>query len=145
MDKLKPFLHKFQTRFRDVDGLGHLNNAVYNSITENARCHMIHAAGLVKMGGVLDRSFPFTLARSEIDYLKPLFFPGEVRIEMMFTHLGVKSAILEFRILSDDGIAARGKQVIVWFDHHKQEAAPVPEWARKILEAILGPKDFYLT
>ena len=139
--KLTPSVVKSEMRFRDLDALGHVNNAVYNTLAEMGRCRYLEDAGVVELNGVFSRNFPFTLARIEIDFLAPLFFPSEVKVETIVTKIGNKSAVMDFQIVTDQ-VAARGKQVVVWFDHNTQKPGPIPQQVRDIFEKALVPGGF---
>ena len=53
---------EIELRWRDLDTLGHLNQAVYHELLEEGR------AALFKRLGVIETDFFFVLARVELDY-----------------------------------------------------------------------------
>ena len=64
------FHHPVELRFRDLDALGHVNNAVYLTYMESARM-----AWWMKVSRCYDLSgLGMILARTEIDYRSPAVF-----------------------------------------------------------------------
>ena len=68
------FTHAVEVRFRDLDALGHVNNAVYLTYFESARMawwmHLTHSTDLRRMDMIL--------ARAEVDFRSPAAY-AEVR------------------------------------------------------------------
>lgn len=120
-------------RFNDIDGMGHVNNAVYLSYFEQAR--MDHFGELVgknwnwETEGVL-------LARNEVDYKVPILLHDAPRIEVWISHMGTKSMEVSYRIVKEvNGMeieCTTGKSVVVSFNYKTQKSIPVPEeWREK--------------
>jgi YbgC/YbaW family acyl-CoA thioester hydrolase len=64
------FRHAVEVRFRDLDALGHVNNAVYLTYLESARmAWWMHVKGRTDLAGL-----DMILARAEIDYRSPAVF-----------------------------------------------------------------------
>ena len=59
-----PFVHRETVRFRDVDGWGHVNNAVYLTFCEQAR--MAFLAHLGVLTGIEDATMILPDARSKM-------------------------------------------------------------------------------
>jgi acyl-CoA thioester hydrolase len=95
-------------RWRDLDPLGHLNQAVYHELLEEGR------------GAVLSRgrSFPFVLAHVELDYKAEVRKDhGFVEVVTRVSRVGRTSVTLEERIEHADGtVAASGRAVLVAWD-----------------------------
>jgi acyl-CoA thioester hydrolase len=99
-------------RWRDMDMLGHLNQAVYHELLEEGR-----GALFASLGGV---SFPFVLVRVELDYRQEVRRDhGTVDILTRVERVGSKSVTLAQEIALPDGtIAASGSSVLVAWDPH---------------------------
>ena len=83
-----------QTRFRDTDAMGHVNNAVYLSFLELARMHY-----WIRHTGVTDhRRIGFILARVEIDYRSPAYAGEELRVWLRVTELRGSSFVFAYRV-----------------------------------------------
>ncbi len=137
MTDLSRFRHKFkiQIRFKDVDSMGHVNNANHFTYFELARVHYFnevitepinwHKQGII-------------LARMEIDYKSPILLNDDVWVYSRVSKLGTKSFEVEYVIVKIEDTAevtvAIGKSVQVCFDYEKNVTSPVPEsWKAKVL------------
>ena len=111
-------------RWRDLDQLGHLNQAVYHELLEEGRGALF---------GELDHSFPFVLARVELDYRREVRKDhGSVTVVSRVARLGRSSITIEQEILLPDGeVAASGSSVLVaWdMDARRSRALSGPERA----------------
>ena len=92
------FVHRETVRFRDLDSLGHVNNAVFLTYLEEARI-----AYLVPRGA---EASDMILARVEIDFRAPLGMDAELEIGVRPARVGTKSFDLEYEVHS--GGHARG-------------------------------------
>ncbi|MGD1844013.1 MAG: acyl-CoA thioesterase [Salibacteraceae bacterium] len=123
-----------QTRFRDTDMLGHVNNAVYLSYIEIARLEFIK-----EQLPHLDWSKQaFILARVEIDFRLPALLNDVLFAEMWVSRLGAKSFDFSYQIFKEHPDApvllASATTVMVTFDYATQKSIPLlPEW-RELLE-----------
>jgi len=123
-----PFVHRETVRFRDLDGMGHVNNAVYSTYLEQARLAWFGA----------DEEMPLTdviLARTEIDFRSPLGVGETVSIGVRPSRLGTKSFELEYELRSDDRLVAEAKSVLVGYDYASGESTPIPGRWRERLSA----------
>jgi len=121
-------VHRETVRFRDLDGMGHVNNAVYSTYLEQAR--------LAWFG--IDEEMPLTdviLARTEIDFRSPLVVGETVSIGVRPSRLGTKSFELEYELRSDDRLVAEAKSVLVGYDYASGESRPIPGRWRERLSA----------
>jgi len=122
-------VHAQPVEFRDLDGLGHVNNAVYLNYLENGKIayfrDVVGAADLHHLGIVAD---------VKIAYRSPAFLGEELVVGVRVGRLGTKSMEFEFEIRGRDGrLVAEGTSVHVTFDYDRQEPIPVPdEWRRRI-------------
>jgi acyl-CoA thioester hydrolase len=124
-----PFAHRETVRFRDLDAMGHVNNAVLLTYLEQARFTFLESLGLA---GRLDRP-PMILARVEIDYRAQIEPGDEVEIGVRAARLGTKSFELEYRCEASGRLVADARTVLVAFDYERQEAVPVSdEWRRAL-------------
>ncbi|WP_085808961.1 thioesterase family protein [Sphingomonas sp. TZW2008] len=80
-----------QTRFQDLDTMGHLNNVAYASLFEDARVRMNQALGRVSRGKMAEGSFRAVVARNEINYLAEGSFPEDVEIALGIGKIGTRS------------------------------------------------------
>jgi acyl-CoA thioester hydrolase len=119
------FVHRETVRFRDVDSMGHVNNAVFLTYLEEARIHY-----LLPMGADVSNMI---LARVEIDFRAPVRTGDELEIGVRPGNVGTKSFELEYEVRSGGSVAAEAKTVIVSFDYENGRAVEVPEsWREKL-------------
>jgi acyl-CoA thioester hydrolase len=121
-----PFVHRETVRFRDLDGMGHVNNAVFSTYLEQAR--------LAWFGG--DEEMPLRdviLARTEIDFRDQVGVGEVVEIGVRPVRVGTKSFELEYELHSGGRVVAEAKSVLVGYDYARGESIPVPDrWKRRL-------------
>jgi acyl-CoA thioester hydrolase len=113
-------------RFRDLDALGHVNNAVYLTYIELARLEYL--SGL----GVFNPDHPsLMLARVEVDFKRPILLRDTVTVTAQVTRMGTKSFTMHHDIIVAGGeIASSLDTVLVWFDHATGQSQRVPDDVR---------------
>lgn len=123
------FVNSQPVEFRDLDALGHVNNAVYLSYVESARL-----AYMQKVLGPLDLEELGIVAEARIAFRSPAFLGETVEIGTRVAEIGGKSLRFEFEVHGDDGrLVADGSTVHVAYDHGTLSSIPVPDgWRRKI-------------
>jgi acyl-CoA thioester hydrolase len=123
------FVHGEQVRFRDLDPMGHVNNAVFLTYLEQARVaffsEMGAATGLEEMNMIV--------ARVEIDFKAPVRLGQEVEISVRASRFGTKSFELDYELRVEGELVAVAKSVQVAYDYNRREPVPVPaEWREKL-------------
>lgn len=117
--------------FRDLDALGHVNNAVYFSYFEQARI----GYGLRLLGTATLRMLPFIVAEATATYLKPAYYGDELEAGVRVVNIGTKSFVMEYGLWRRDGeTVARGRTVQVWYDYAAGRSQPVPDAFRAAVE-----------
>lgn len=101
-------------RFRDLDPMGHVNNAVYFSYMEVARTAYWQELHHDYSYDVLD----FVIARAECDYVSGARLREVVRVEVALTRIGESSFGLSYEMFEtgEDRLVARGETVQVMID-----------------------------
>ena len=122
------YVHREKVRFRDLDGMGHVNNAVYSTYLEQARLAWFGEADAMPLADVI-------LARTEIDFRSPLQMGELVEIGLRPSRLGTKSFELEYELRAGGRVVAQAKSVLVGYDYERGESIPIPErWRRRLTE-----------
>ena len=119
------FVHEETVRFRDLDSMGHMNNAVYATFLEQARLAFLsqHGAHVQNM----------ILARLEIDFRSPVEFGETIEIAVTPTRVGTKSFDLEYVLRAADRVVAEAKTVLVAYDYAKASSVELPaEWKERL-------------
>ncbi len=116
------FIAEVPVRFRDLDPLNHVNNAVYANYLEEVRSDYAE-----EVLGLDPWEFPFVLANLEIDYGQPITIDDELSITLTVTKLGTTSCTMAYEFLVDDSIVATAETTLVHVDPETKQPAPIPE------------------
>ncbi len=123
------FFHwtEIRVRFRDLDALNHVNNAVFNTYFEEARVQFIEEIPEFKSS--VQSGFSFVLVHLELDYIKPILLKDTILIGSAVEEFG-NSSIQGFQAIyskDDHELKAVAKTTGVWFDLKKNRPARLPE------------------
>ncbi|MDV2449878.1 acyl-CoA thioesterase [Xanthomonas hortorum] len=116
-------------RWRDMDSMGHVNNAKYISYLEEARVRWMLGVDGVSM---TDRIAP-VVAATNVNYKRPLVWPNDILVELFVERLGSSSITIGHRILDqkDEGVLySDGNVVVVWIDTQTGKSASLPDAVR---------------
>jgi len=123
----------------EMDLFGHVNNVAYFKYIQASRVNYWEMSGLAASFDKT-RIGPILLSTS-CQFIKPLFYPGQITIEATIEFIKNTSFGIHHRILDEQNeIAAEAKDVIVTFDFAKNRKVPVTDEFRKAVEAIEGRK-----
>lgn len=114
-------------RFRDLDPLRHVNNAVFNTYFEEARIQFIMSVPELKRG--MDGHYSFVLAHLDLSYIKPILYKEKIRVYSSIESTGNSSVSAIQAIFSEgeDELKAVAKTTGVWFDLNTNRPAHLPE------------------
>jgi len=123
------FFHwtELRVRFRDLDALNHVNNAVFNTYFEEARVQFIE--DIPEFKSSVQSGFSFVLVHLELDYVKPILFKDTILIGSAVEEFG-NSSIEGFQAIyskNSKELKAVAKTTGVWFDLKKNRPARLPE------------------
>ena len=127
------FSTHIEVRFRDLDALGHVNNAVYLTYFEIARLHYWKNL----FGSEAFSRHSFVVVRAECNYRSPAHAGEMLRLFAKVSELKKSSFIFEYQIVeSHTGrIVADGLTVQACFDSETKRAKPISDELRdSILE-----------
>jgi acyl-CoA thioester hydrolase len=128
-----PFVHRETVRFRDTDGMGHVNNAVFSTYLEQARLAWFGQARFGEAGE--PPLSDVILARTEIDFRSPLRTGEVVEVGVRTSRLGTKSFELEYELHATGRLVAEAKSVLVGYDYGSGESVAIPDrWKRRLSE-----------
>ncbi len=123
--------HRVQMRWRDIDGLGHVNNAVAFTYMEEGRDEFFRQHGIPRDEYVVGRCTADF--KHEID---PSC--GTVTVECEVRELGRSSMTTVQRILDDEGgVVVDAEFGIVLWDPNRRASRPISDQERASLEASL--------
>jgi acyl-CoA thioester hydrolase len=128
-----------EVRFRDLDAMGHVNNAVYATYFEVARLGYVKAAGAPGDGAVLE-VFPFIMLDLQIRFVDQAGLGEILRVHVRTRSIGTKSFVFEYLITrpADGAVVAVGSSTQVYYDYREHRTLPVPPAFRERLERLEG-------
>jgi acyl-CoA thioester hydrolase len=130
---LSRFSSTVEVRFRDLDTLGHVNNAVYLTYLESARiAYWFHVTGKSRL-----RDLDMILARAEVDYRSPVWLGETLRVAVRCVSIRRSSFVLAFEVRATGGerLVAEARKVLVHYDYVAGRSTPVPpDLRRRLLE-----------
>ena len=132
MSEPVPVKMAIQIRWRDLDALGHVNNAVYLSYFELARLAYVRAVlgdhAPIDRRTMLPVDFQFILAEVTCHYRSPATLGDQLVATIWVAQVGRKSFVFEYRIHDEltGRLVAEGCSTQVWFDYAAVESRPVP-------------------
>ncbi len=134
-------------RFRDVDAMGHVNNAAYITYFEIARTGYMNALGHAAADATLEQLFPFILLDVYCQYLAAAENGQRLRVYLRTTKLGTKSFEFEYLITNaaDGHSLALGRSTQVYYDYQQKRTLPLPSAFRQRIETLedgeaVGPR-----
>lgn len=134
------FQHKAFVRWDDLDAMGHVNNAKYLTLAQEARFEWSfrqhHARG--KKPGLLD----MVVARAEVDFLEAIFEGGiYVDVELWVSRIGNASFDMVYEIKNGNVLTARVKTVQVAVDESVRRSRPLLPEEREFLAEYLHKEE----
>jgi acyl-CoA thioester hydrolase len=127
------FTTQIDIRFRDLDAMGHVNNAVFFTYFEEGRKRFFF--DLFKVSD--PSAFQFIMAHISCDYLRPINLSSDLVLQMWVKDIGKKSFNLGYKLVdaSDkDMVYAKGESVQVCYDYTQSRSMEVPEELRQKLK-----------
>jgi len=132
-----PFAMRVEVRFRDLDGMGHVNNAVYFTYIEAARTeYMMKVAGITRLEDI-----DWIVASASLNFRKAVGYGDPIEVRVRPTRIGTTSYTLYYEIWDTgvDELVAEGETVIVSFDYKGAKKKPIDPKIRAALEHDATP------
>jgi len=121
---------RVEIRWSDVDGYGHVNNAVYSTYLEECRDEWLDRAL-----GDPEGSWDFVLARVAIDFRRELRLEDEeVLVRCALARIGTASVMTTEAILAGSEVAAEAEAVLVARKRDRDGSRPLTQAEREALE-----------
>jgi acyl-CoA thioester hydrolase len=131
------FTYDVALRWSDMDAYGHVNNARFLTLYEEARVAMFFVAA--RATGIRSFEAGIVISRNEIDYLRPIDYGDPVRIEMWISQLRVASFTVAYELFDDGVLASRAKSVCVPFNLAEQRPRRLSDEERDFLLPYVAP------
>ncbi len=141
-----PCHHHLEVRFRDLDAMGHVNNAVFVSYLEVGRVAYMRCL----VGGPetsfdhsdWKRIFPFVVAELSCRYVSPVSLDDPLVIHLRASRLGRSSFDFEYLLTTGEGrVAAVGWSVQVAYDYDTGKPTALPDWLREAVARVEGHRN----
>ncbi|MBS1251955.1 MAG: 1,4-dihydroxy-2-naphthoyl-CoA hydrolase [Anaerolineales bacterium] len=118
------FVTPIEVRFRDLDSLGHVNNAVLITYLETARVKYL--LSLVERESLQDLNI--ILAEVTCSYRSPAYYGESLETGVRITEIGNKSFVMEYRIEERETrrTVVTASSIQVAYDYETQQSIPVP-------------------
>ena len=125
---------RIEIRWRDIDALRHVNNAVYATYLEECRDEWVERV----LGPVAD-AWDFVMARVAIDFRRELLQADDaVLVRATLVRVGTSSITVREEIRKLDGtLSAEAESVIVARDRETGRSRPLTDAERAALEGAL--------
>jgi len=125
MNKQKKISTDIVVRFRDIDSMGHVNNAVFLTYFEEGRKAFLSEV----LDIVNPADYPFILAHIDCDFLKPVKLGDNLVLFVWIGEIGEKSFAFRYQLVDRNTtsvIYGKGESVMVYFDYRTNRTIPIP-------------------
>src|ERR1041384_1918213 len=118
-----------------MDAYGHVNNARFLTLYEEARVAMFFVGAREHGLGSFEEGI--VIARHEVDYLRPVDYGDPVRIEMWIWEPRASSFAVAYELFDDGVLASRAKSVCVPYNLANGHPRRLSEVEREFLRPYL--------
>ena len=135
------FSHEVEVRFRDLDAMGHVNNAVYLTYLEVARAAYMQGLGHASPD---ERSlpvlFPFVISDISCRFFSPVRLGDRLVVHVRADQVGAKSFLFDYLVttVEDNHMVASAQSRQVSYDYAAGRSMPMPPELRRLLEKREG-------
>jgi len=135
------FVYDVALRWSDLDAYGHVNNARFLTIFEEARVAMFFIGARAHGLGSFEEGI--VIARHEIDYVKPVDYangpdgeprPPQVRVEMWISQLRAAAFTVAYELYDTGVLVSRAKSVCVPYQLAQGRPRRLSEPEREFLQ-----------
>ncbi|MGI8650077.1 MAG: acyl-CoA thioesterase [Rubrobacter sp.] len=153
--KNPPVVKKLEVRYRDLDTLGHVNNAVYLEYFEEIRfAYWWKIAAMIGVTEFVGGDIPgaqFVIAETTVKYRVPIALTDTLFGATRVRSVGNRSYTMDFELRVGDSfeggnVAAEGDASHVFYDPKTSEVKAKPDWFLDTVSKLEGrPEDAFLT
>jgi acyl-CoA thioester hydrolase len=131
------FIHRQPIVLRDIDGFGHVNNAVYLTYIENARvAYLAEVFGARTIAEIRN-----IMASVTVNFRAPAAYGEIVEVGVRIDRIGTKSFTLGHEIWNvGDRLLADATSVQVMYDYERSATVDFPEDWLQLAERFEGVK-----
>jgi acyl-CoA thioester hydrolase len=125
------FVYHCAVRWSDMDAYGHVNNARFLTLYEEARVALMFVGA--REVGITSLEDGVIIARHEIDYLRPVDYGDPVRIESWIEDIRAARFTVAYELFDDDLLASRARTVCAPYNLTEQRPRRLTEAERAFL------------
>jgi acyl-CoA thioester hydrolase len=130
------FVHDVAVRWSDLDAYGHVNNARFLTLYEEARVAMFFTGARAR--GLTSFEEGIVIARHEVDYLRPVDYSEPVRIELWISQLRPARFTVDYELFDAGVLAGRARSVCVPYNLATQYPRRLSPDERAFLQPYLA-------
>ena len=104
-----PFVTFDKVRYGDTDRQGHVNNAVFATFFETGRVEMLYQPS----HEFLSKNCSFVVAKSTLDLLAEIHWPGQVDIGTGIVRIGNSSLVIAANLYQHGKLVATSETIVV--------------------------------
>jgi len=142
------YVYHCALRWSDLDAYGHLNNARFLTLYEEARVALMFSGG--RAWGVGSFAEGVIISRHEVDYLRPVDYrlgretaerAPTVRVELWVDEIRASRFTVAYEMFDGDAVVSRARSVLVPYDLRQGRPRRLTEAERAFLlpYAVAGP------
>ena len=129
------FSIELPVQFRDIDVMGHVNNATYLQYMETARVDLARRLGQVREGF----RGSFIVASARCEFKKPIRDERKITVSVWVSRIGARSWDLDYSIRGPRRVEyAIGRTTQVAYDYKTRATASISRKLKKELAKYMG-------
>ena len=126
-----------QVRWDDLDAFGHVNNASYLTLVQEARSDFLWFSR--QRAGMAPMLADMVVARAEVDFIEPIYEGGiEIDVSISVARIGTASFDLIYELTSGGVLNARAKTVQVAVSMDSKRSRPITQEERDFLSLYIN-------
>jgi len=127
MNRHKKLNLDINVRFRDIDSMGHVNNAVFFTYFEEGRKVFLHTLFNI----IEPKDYNFILAHISCDFVRPVKLGDPIKLQLWIGDIGEKRFNIKYSLVNSSNeslVYAEGQSVQVFFDYKKNRTVPISKY-----------------
>jgi acyl-CoA thioester hydrolase len=127
-----PFVTFDKVRYGDTDRQGHVNNAVFATFFETGRVEMLYQPS----HEFLSKDCSFVVAKSIIDLLVEIHWPGQVDVGTGIVRIGGSSLVIAANLYQQGQLVATSETIVVQVSNITKTSTPISEEVKQKLKSL---------
>jgi acyl-CoA thioester hydrolase len=121
-----------KVRYGDTDRQGHVNNAVFATFFETGRVEMLYQPS----HEFLSKDCSFVVAKSTLDLLAEIHWPGQVDIGTGIVRIGNSSLVIAANLYQHGHLVATSETIVVQVSNITKTSTPISEEVKQKLKSF---------